>query len=159
MPRLTDEERAGMDAELAAVPNWGGAGPWLTRSFGARLVPGLGTPPARPQPPQLTGDDDADLAARIEFDNTVWADYLAELNEFNSKAITEACFGDIIDWNGNKWMFVGRDPATDEIWLAVMAGVKRRPEVVEPGEAPRQVLAVRAPRPDAQRTDALEEAK
>ena len=139
-----------MDAELAAVPDWGGAGPWLRRD-GNRLskagrrhpsaaVPSRWDPPIRPKPPVPTGDDDADIAAQIEFDETVWRPYLAELNEYNSKAITEASFGDIIDWNGNKWMFVGLDPATDEIWLAVIAGVKKRPEVVEPGEAPRRVL-------------------
>ena len=128
-----------MDAELAAVPDWGGAGPWLRRD-GNRLVPAPGTPPARPKLPVPTGDDDADIAAQIEFDETAWRPYLAKLNEYNSKAITEVSFGDIIDWNGNKWMFVGLDPATDEIWLAVMAGVKKRPEVVEPGEAPRRVL-------------------
>lgn len=130
-----------MDAELAAVPDWGGAGPWLRRD-GNRLWQAIGTPPARPKPPVPTGDDDADIAAQIEFDETAWRPYLAKLNEYNSKAITEASFGDIIDWNGNKWMFVGLDPATDEIWLAVMAGVKKRPEVVEPGEAPRRVLTV-----------------
>ena len=128
-----------MDAELAAVPDWGGAGPWLRRD-GNRLSSTPYTPPTRPKPPVPTGDDDADIAAQIEFDETAWRPYLAKLNEYNSKAITEASFGDIIDWNGNKWMFVGLDPATDEIWLAVVAGVKKRPEVVEPGEAPRRVL-------------------
>jgi hypothetical protein len=141
MARLTEQERAGMDAELAAVPDWGGAGPWLRRDvigLQLRIPLPLGLSPPVPTVP--TGDDDADIAAQIEFDETAWRPYLAELNEYNSKAITEASFGDIIDWNGNKWMFVGLDPATDEIWLAVMAGVKKRPEVVEPGEAPRRVL-------------------
>ena len=45
-------------------------------------------------------------------------------------------------------MFVGFDPATDEIWLAVMAGVKKRPEVVEPGEAPRRVLTAVSKEPE-----------
>ena len=138
MARLTEQEREGMDAELAEIPDWGGAAPWRNR--GAILRAPGSTPPLRPKPPTPTGDDDADIEARVVFDNTVWRPYLRELNEFNSKAIAEASFGDIIDWNGNKWMFVGLDPATDEIWLAVMAGVKKRPEVVEPGAAPRRVL-------------------
>jgi hypothetical protein len=154
MARLTEQEREGMDAELAEIPDWGGAGPWLTRGFGISrplghtLVPGPRTPPPRPKAPTPTGDDDIDIAARVTFDATVWRDYLVKLNEFNSKAIAEASFGDIIDWNGNKWMFVGLDPATDEIWLAVMAGVKKRPEVVEPGEAPRRVLTAVSKEPE-----------
>ena len=154
MARLTEQEREGMDAELAAIPDWGGAGPWLNR-FGSisprnvvtkgrryisRLRAPASTPPLRPKPPTPTGDDDADIDARVVFDNTVWRPYLRELNEYNSSAISEAAFGDLIDWNGAKWMFVGLDPATEEIWLAPMAGVKRRPEVVEPGEPPRQIV-------------------
>ena len=88
MARLTDEERAAMNGELAVLPDWGGMTMW------------------RP----ATG------------------------------SLTEAVHGDFVDWNGAKWMFVYRDPVTEEIWLAPMAGVKRRPEVVEPGEPPRPVM-------------------
>jgi hypothetical protein len=100
MAKLTDEERAAMNGELAVLPDWGGMTMWRTIASGS-------LPSRRPPPP---------------------------------RALELAQHGDFVDWNGAKWMFVYRDPDTNEIWLAPMAGVKKRPEVVEPGEAPRPVM-------------------
>lgn len=133
---LSEEEVAGITAELAEIPDWGGASIWRTRKQPYDiLVPPQSTGPSRPSWPVASGTEEENLAERNAFIAGPWRDYTLALNAFNSESIRRAQFGDLVEWNGAKWMYVGYDPddETESIWLAPLGAPKKRPEIVEPG--------------------------
>ena len=61
--------------------------------------------------------------------------FLAGDDEWNrpvvlSTQVEDGTLGDLVRWNGALWMLVGI--VNDEMWLAPLAGVLRRPLLVQP---------------------------
>ena len=52
------------------------------------------------------------------------------VRRYDSRPVEEGTLGDLVRWNGALWLLVG--VVDDEMWLAPLAGVLRRPVLVQP---------------------------
>ena len=117
--KLNPEQTRDIQAEIDAAPDWGGA---VVEQAICYKGPVPGT--------FLAGDDEWKLAEALRQEWREAAAGTPDRPVVLSTQVEDGTLGDLVRWNGALWMLAGI--VNDEMWLAPLAGVLRRPLLVQP---------------------------